>query len=209
MLISSGQPVIRLDLRDKYDLGAEFYRWEFATAVAGSLLGIHPFDQPNVQSAKDVAESLMDQYRRSGALPAASATSSWQSLVSEAGPGSYVGIMAYVQPTVETDRALETLRQDISQRYGVATTLGYGPRFLHSTGQLHKGGPNTGLFLQLTRGHQNDIPIPCEAYTFGVLADAQAQGDLDALQTAGRRVAQIELDSDVPAAIARLTAELP
>ena len=119
-----------------------------------------------------------------------------------------MAIMAYVQPTVETDRALRALRQRVSERYDIATTLGYGPRFLHSTGQLHKGGPNTGLFLQLTRGHQNDIPIPGEAYTFGVLAEAQAQGDLDALRTAGRHVAQVELDSDVPAAIERLTAEL-
>ena len=208
LLSTSGQPVIRLDLRDKYDLGAEFYRWEFATAVAGSLLGIHPFDQPNVQAAKDVAVNLMHQYKSSGLLPTAGATWSWPGLLSESGPGSYVAIMAYVQPTVEADRALQTLRRGISQRYGIATTLGYGPRFLHSTGQLHKGGPNSGLFLQLTTGHKNDIPIPGEAYTFGVLADAQAQGDLDALQTSGRRVSQVDLDSDVPAAIARLTAAL-
>ncbi len=207
-LTSSRHPVVRLDLRDKYDLGAEFYRWEFATATAGSLLGINPFDQPNVQAAKDVAVSLMDEYQQSGALPPAGATSSWQELASKARLGGYMAIMAYVQPTVETDRALRALRQRVSERYDIATTLGYGPRFLHSTGQLHKGGPNTGLFLQLTRGHQNDIPIPGEAYTFGVLAEAQAQGDLDALQTAGRHVAQVELESDVPAAIDRLTAEL-
>ena len=207
-LTSSGQPVVRLDLRDKLDLGAEFYRWEFATAVAGSLLGIHPFDQPNVQAAKDVAVSLMDDYRRSGALPTPGETSSWRELVSKTEPGSYMAIMAYLQPTVEAHRALQSLRQRVSERYGIATTLGYGPRFLHSTGQLHKGGPNTGLFLQLTRRHPNDVPIPGESYAFGVLADAQAQGDLDALQTAGRRVTQVELDSDVPAAVGRLIAEI-
>ena len=207
-LRSSGHPVIRLDLRDRYDIGAEFYRWEFATAVAGSLLQINPFDQPNVQAAKDVAESLMEEYGRSGDLPAPGETSSWQELVSKATPGSYMAIMAYVQPDADTDSALQALRRGVSERYGIATTLGYGPRFLHSTGQLHKGGPGTGLFLQLTIGHPNDVPIPGEAYTFGVLADAQAQGDLDALRTAGRRVAQVELDSDVPASIARLTAEL-
>ena len=207
-LESSGHPVVRLDLRDKYDLGAEFYRWEFATVVAGALLGIHPFDQPNVEAAKDVAMSLVDEYERSGALPAASATWSWKELVSNARLGSYVAIMAYVQATPETDGALQSLRKQISERQGIATTVGYGPRFLHSTGQLHKGGPNTGLFLQLTSGHAEDVPIPGEVYTFGVLADAQAQGDLEALQAAGRRVAKVELGPDVPAAIERLTAEL-
>ena len=203
-----GHPVIRLDLRDRYDIGAEFYRWEFATAVAGSLLQINPFDQPNVQTAKDVAARLMEEYGRSGALPAPGETSSWQELVSKATPGSYLAIMAYVQPDADTDRALQALRRGVSERYGIATTLGYGPRFLHSTGQLHKGGPDAGLFLQLTVGHPNDVPIPGEAYTFGVLADAQAQGDLDALRTAGRSVAHVEMGSDVPASVARLTAEL-
>ena len=207
-LTSSCLPVVRLDLQDKYDLGAEFYRWEFATAVAGSLLGVNPFDQPNVQAAKDVAVSLMDGYGRSGTLPTAGATSSWQDLVSNVRPGSYVAIMAYVQPTPEADRALQSFRRKISERFGVATTLGYGPRFLHSTGQLHKGGPDTGLFLQLTSGHAEDFAVPGEAYTFGVLADAQAQGDVEALQASGRRVARVKLGPDVPAAIEHLTAEL-
>jgi glucose-6-phosphate isomerase len=200
-LSSSGQPVVRLDLRDPYDLGAEFYRWEFATAVAGSILAVNPFDQPNVQAAKDVAVSLMEDYRRSGALPVAGAGSSWQDLVSNPTPGSYLAIMAYIQPTREVDGALQSLRRKISERLGIATTLGYGPRFLHSTGQLHKGGPATGLFLQLTQKHAEDVPIPGEAYTFGVLADAQAQGDLAALQTAGRSVANVELALDVAATI--------
>lgn len=208
-LSSSGQPVVRLDLRDPYDLGAEFYRWEFATAVAGSILAVNPFDQPNVQAAKDVAVSLMEDYRRSGALPVAGAGSSWQDLVSNPTPGSYLAIMAYIQPTREVDGALQSLRRKISERLGIATTLGYGPRFLHSTGQLHKGGPATGLFLQLTQKHAEDVPIPGEAYTFGVLADAQAQGDLAALQTAGRSVANVELALDVAATIELLLAELP
>ena len=205
---SSGHPVVRLGLRDRYDLGAEFYRWEFATVVAGSLLGIHPFDQPNVEAAKEVAVRLMDEFQRTGTLPAAVASSSFQEIVSESLPGRYLAIMAYLQLKPDTDRALQLLRRKLSEGYGVATTLGYGPRFLHSTGQLHKGGPNTGLFLQLTSGHAEDFPIPGEAYTFGVLADAQAQGDLEALQTAGRSVARVELGLDVAAAIERLAAEL-
>ena len=207
-LESLTHPVVRLHLRDKYDIGAEFFRWEFATSVAGSLLGVHPFDQPAVQAAKYVAVRLMDQYRRTGNLSMTKAPFSFQEFISDAGPGMYVAIMGYLQPTPETDRTLQSLRRKISERYGVATTLGYGPRYLHSTGQLHKGGPNTGLFLQLTSRHTEDIPIPGEAYTFGVLADAQAQGDLEALKSVGRRVARVELVPDVPAAIDRLTAEL-
>ena len=207
-LQSSGQPVVRLELRDIYDLGAEFFRWEFATAVAGAILGIHPFDQPNVQQAKDGTVRGLQEHRASGRLPQAEADSSLAGLLSAAGTGDYVAIMAYVRQTPETDRTLEDLRRRIIGRHHIATTLGYGPRFLHSTGQVHKGGPDSGLFLQLTVDHQNDTPVPGESYTFGVLAEAQALGDLKVLQALGRRVARIRLPSEDAPEIARLAADV-
>ena len=205
---SSGQPVVRLDLKDRYDLGAEFYRWEFATAVAGELLGVHPFDQPNVRQAKDLTAQVLQEYRTSGRIPTEVTAGSLEELLSKARPGDYLAIMAYVLQTPETDRALESLRRMITERHGIATTLGYGPRFLHSTGQLHKGGPDTGLFLQITADHEKDTPIPGEPYSFGVLADAQASGDLQALRTAGRRVVRVNLGRDGPSAIKGLVAHL-
>ena len=193
---SSGQPVVRLDLQDKYDLGAEFYRWEFATAVAGAVLGIHPFDQPNVQGAKDMTDRVLKQNRTSGALPDTGPGGSLQELLSEVRPGDYLAIMAYLRQTPEVGRALEVLRRNVTERYGIATTLGYGPRFLHSTGELHKGGPTSGMFLQLTTSHQEDVAVPGEPYTFGTLADAQALGDMEALRASGRRAARVRLGAD-------------
>jgi hypothetical protein len=128
--------------------------------------------------------------------------------VAGAGPGRYLAIMAYIRQTPEVNAALDSLRLKVMERYGVATTFGYGPRFLHSTGQLHKGGPGSGMFLQLTADHQVDSPIPGEPYTFGVLADAQAVGDLEALQAAGRSVARVHLGSRGEAGILGLAAEL-
>ena len=205
---SSGQPVVRLDLRDKYDLGAEFFRWEFATSVAGAILGINPFDQPNVQAAKDMTEKVLGQYQASGRLPQIGATMTFQKLLSEVRLGDYLAIMAYVGQTPEVDQALESLRRSVTERYSIATTLGYGPRFLHSTGQLHKGGPSSGLFLQLTEDHKDDLVIPGETYSFGSLADAQALGDLEALQASGRRAARVHLGSAVGPGILKLANEL-
>ena len=201
---NDGHPVIRLDFRDAYDLGAEFFRWEFATAVAGSILGIHPFNQPSVQQAKDETERLLGEYRSAGKLPEVEAPSSLASLLSEAAPGDYVALLAYLPETPATDAALGELRSRIAQRYGVATTLGYGPRYLHSTGQLHKGGPGNGLFAVLTAPTGQDIPVPGETHTFGVLAEAQALGDLRSLQGLGRRVARVRLGADPAAEIASL-----
>ena len=201
---SSGHPVVRLELQDKYDLGAEFFRWELATAVAGSGLGINPFDQPNVQAAKDMTESLLSQFQSSGKLAEMEASSDLKSLLSKAGKGDYLAIMAYTQQTPRVDQALDLLRRKVMERHGIATTMGYGPRFLHSTGQLHKGGPASGLFLQLTAGHAHDIPIPEEVYTWGVLADAQALGDLQALRSSDRRAVRVHLGSDVESGIHRL-----
>ena len=196
---ASRQPVVRLDLRDLYDLGAEFFRWEFATAVAGSVLNIHPFDQPNVQLAKEMTGAILDQHQTSGQLPVLVAPDSISDLWSQTRRRDYLAIMAYLHPTPETDRLLARLRGHVMEMHRVATTLGYGPRFLHSTGQLHKGGPDTGLFLQITAAHQEDIPIPGVPYTFGTLADAQALGDLQVLQQLGRRVIRVQLGQDYEA----------
>ncbi len=205
---SSGQPVVRLDLRDRYDLGAEFFRWEFATTVAGSILGIHPFDQPNVQQAKDLTGRVLQDYQDSGRLPEVDAPTSLDDLLPEVKQGDYLAVMASTRQTPETDQALAELRRKVMERHGIATTLGYGPRFLHSTGQLHKGGPNTGLFLQVTASHERDVEIPGQPYSFGVLADAQALGDLRALQDLDRRVARVHLSTGDGAAIARLAMAL-
>ena len=190
----SAQPVLILDMRDKYDLGAEFYRWEFATAVAGAILGIHPFNQPNVQQTKAATVRVLQEYTASGNLPSIETASSVTELLTKAEKRNYLAIMAYLRQTPGTDKALAELRRKVIERYGIATTLGYGPRFLHSTGQLHKGGPNTGLFLQITVDHETDIPIPGMPCTFGVVTAAQALGDLQTLQSLGRNVARVQLN---------------
>jgi len=204
----SGQPLVRLNLMDKYDVGAEFFRWEMATAVAGSILGINPFDQPNVQAAKDMTDSVLGQFERSGELPPMEASSSLGDLLSQAGPGDYLVIMAYIRQTPQVDQALDDLRRKVTVRHGIATTMGYGPRFLHSTGQLHKGGPGSGLFLQLTGEHAHDLTIPGAPYTFGVLADGQAVGDLRALLASLRRAVRVDLGTNPEAAIRGMVGEV-
>ncbi|MCI0440757.1 MAG: bifunctional transaldolase/phosoglucose isomerase, partial [Chloroflexi bacterium] len=192
-LESAGHPVVRLGLPDKYDLGAEFYRWQMATAVAGAIIGVNPFDQPDVDAAKDLARRAIDDFQKTGRLPDTDAPASLSGLLSQARAGDYLAIMAYIEETPETDSALNELRRKVMERHRIATTLGYGPRFLHSTGQLHKGGANNGLFLQIVAARVKDIPIPGESYTLGVLADSQAIGDLQALRSRGRRVARVQL----------------
>ncbi len=191
---SAGQPVLMLEMRDRYDLGAEFYRWEFATAVAGAILGINPFDQPNVKSAKNATEKVLQEYASSRRLPWVDTGQSPSGMLAEPPKGSYLAIMAYLRPSAEVDEAIAKYRRKVVERHSIATTFGYGPRYLHSTGQLHKGGPDKGLFLQITAGHGYDLPIPGEPYTFDVVADAQALGDLPALSSLGRRVARVHLD---------------
>ena len=204
---SAGRPVVRLQLRDRYDLGAEFFRWELATAIAGAMLGIQPFDQPNVQQAKDQTVLVLGESGRLGRLPDVEAPCSLSDLLSTAGQGDYLSIMAYVRQTPESDSALNALRRSVAERYCIATTLGYGPRYLHSTGQVHKGGPGTGLYLLLTSEPIEDVPVPGESFTFGTLAEAQALGDLRALQALGRRVARIRLPSAGAASLGNLAAE--
>ena len=186
----SGQPVVGLGLGEKYDLFSEAYCWEFATAIAGSVLGIHPFDQPNVQSAKDMTDNVLAEYRASGKLPAMENYSSMDGLLAQVSPGDYLAIMAYVEETPELNEALEVFRRAIMKQYRIATTVGYGPRFLHSTGQLHKGGPAKALLLQITADHDHDLAIPGQDFSFGELADAQALGDFEALKSSGLRTAR-------------------
>ena len=203
-LEAAGHPVVRLELSDKYDLGAEFFRWQMATAVAGSLLGIHPFDQPDVQQAKDETEKGLREYKESGGLPRPDEGGSLAGLLAQAAPGDYLAVLAYIRETRETNDALEELRRRVMERYRIATTVGYGPRFLHSTGQIHKGGPNKGLFLQITADREFDIPVPGEPYSFGVLADAQALGDMRALKAQRRRIAGVRIDGNHEEQIRRL-----
>jgi glucose-6-phosphate isomerase len=203
-LKSSGHPVLTLEMQDRYDLGAEFFRWEFATPVAGAILGINPFDQPDVQRAKDATEHLLKGYTNSGKLPRIESEIPLNKLMENADKGKYLALMAYINQTAETEEILRNLRHRVVERYHIATTLGYGPRFLHSTGQLHKGGPDKVLCLQITTDHKKDIPIPDNPYTFGIVADAQAIGDLEALKSTGRPVARIHVSGDIIDEISKL-----
>ncbi len=207
---AAGVPTIRLRLRRASDIGAEFFRWEFATAVAGAVLRIHPFDQPNVQRAKDFTAQLLHEYTATGKAPSLEPQGSFADLIAQTHPGDYLAITAFAHPTPEVDAAIERLRKSVSDKFGIATTIGYGPRYLHSTGQIHKGGPNSALCLQLTLSSSADMPIPGEPFSFGTLSDAQAKGDFDALSDLGRRICRITLDHNTPAAaINALTASLP
>jgi len=226
-LAAAGHPVERITLDDTYDLGAEFVRWEVATAAAGMVLGIDPFDQPNVQESKDATRELLDAYRRDGALrvpaplvsePGISATADAAMLgdepvtvdgavrqllgLAEAGR-DYVAICAYLPPDRAVAERLDGIRHALRDTLGVATTMGFGPRFLHSTGQLHKGGPDTGVFLQLTADPRKDLPIPGWEESFGTLIAAQALGDLASLQRRGRRVLRLHL-ADLDASLGRV-----
>ncbi len=210
-LQAAGQPVMRLDLKDRHDLGAEFFRWEMATAIAGHILGIHPFNQPNVQESKDNTQRVLDSYKSAGALPEPAEpprtprTARLAEFLKQAQAGDYVALMAYLDESPETVSALADLRAAILKRYRLPNTLGYGPRFLHSTGQLHKGGGDNGLFIQLTASTKRDVPIPGELFSFGVLASAQAAGDLTALHARHRRAVRIDLGSNPAAGIQQLT----
>ena len=208
-LEGAGQPVVRLELRDRYDLGAEFFRWEMGTAVAGAILSINPFDQPNVQAAKDMTDSVLRDFQSSGSLPGMAATSPLRELLAgKKKNDDYLAIMAYVNQSPEVEQAVDALRRKVMEKHGIATTFGYGPRFLHSTGQLHKGGPGSGLFLQLTSDHQGDLAIPGRNLTFGILSDAQSIGDLQALGAAQRRAARVHLGQDPASGLQALIQQL-
>jgi transaldolase/glucose-6-phosphate isomerase len=226
-LEAAGHPVVYKSLSDIYDLGAEFFLWEMATAFAGWRLGINPFDQPNVQESKDATKALLNKYASAGKLdeqePSASdgelsiftgagdhasapgsVTDALQSHLATIKPGDYVALLAYIEETPETERSLNAIRTRLREATRCATTVGYGPRFLHSTGQLHKGGPDSGVFIQITASDKIDFPVPGESYTFSVLKDAQALGDFQSLLSHGRRAIRVDLGSDVLVGLARL-----
>jgi transaldolase / glucose-6-phosphate isomerase len=228
-LRDAGHPVVTLELTALEDLAAEFARWEFATAVAGWHLGIDPFDEPNVQESKDNTRRLLDVVEREGSLPsteepslvdsgiavdgaeagASDAAGAVGRLLDSARRGDYVALMAYVTPTNANEDVLQALRTAIRDRTRLATTLGFGPRFLHSTGQLHKGGPNTGVFLQITVDDTADVPIPGAPYGFSMLKRAQARGDLESLRNHGRRVLRLHLGAtELAGGVRRLTDSL-
>jgi RpiB/LacA/LacB family sugar-phosphate isomerase len=212
-LSDAGHPVLRLQLRDAMDLGAEFFRWELATATAGAVLGVNPFDEPDVARGKEQTSTLLTEWRRSRRLP------EWPSDVEEDGlvlmtksnkkptsvskglaahlaqavPGDYLVIQAYLTPTSEAWRILQEIRVALRDRLRIATTVGWGPRYLHSTGQLHKGGPTSGLFIQITGEDREDVAIPGAGYGFSTLKAAQALGDLQSLRDGARRVIRLHL----------------
>ncbi len=214
------------------DLGQEFFRWQVATAVAGSVLGINPFNQPDVEASKIATHRLTSAFEKSGQVPTESAllkndnmdvfadtrnaevlssAAPWPSLenylrvhLNRFQPGDYFAINAYIEMSEANEARLQSIRHAVRDGKRVATTLGFGPRFLHSTGQLHKGGANNGVFLQITCDDPQDIPIPGQQYTFGMLKQFQAQGDLEVLVERKRRVLRLDLGTDVAAGLERL-----
>jgi transaldolase/glucose-6-phosphate isomerase len=232
-LRQAGQPVVRIDIADTYDIGQEFFRWEIATAVAGSIIGINAFNQPDVEASKVVTRDITAAYEQSGKLPAetpiweedgiqlftdernaqnlknlAGKQVSLDALVrahlSQLGPGDYFALLAYLEMNQEHQDKLQEIRHGVRDRKRVATCLGFGPRFLHSTGQAYKGGPNTGVFLQVTCDDAVDLPVPGQKYTFGVVKAAQARGDFQVLAERKRRALRVHLTKDVKAGLERL-----
>jgi transaldolase/glucose-6-phosphate isomerase len=225
-LRQAGHPVLTIQLADRCDLTQEFLRWEMATATAGAVLGINAFDQPNVKESKDNTNRLLAAYEERGSLPEEApaltegplslylkdgpgpAAAALARFLGQAQPGDYVALLAYLteEPAIET--ALEDLRHLLRDRLHLAATVGYGPRYLHSTGQLHKGGPNTGVFLELTADDASELPIPGQPYNFKVLKRAQALGDLESLRRHGRRVLRVHLSGKTAPALGRLRSAL-
>jgi transaldolase/glucose-6-phosphate isomerase len=222
-LAAAGQPVIRISLKSAYDLGQEFFRWEIATAVAGSLIGINAFNQPDVEASKIATKKLTTEFEEKGSLPeekpsfvedgiavfgekeAKTLKNTLEKHLKSLKNGDYFALLAYIQMNEEHEDALQKIRITVRDRKKVATCLGFGPRFLHSTGQAYKGGPNRGVFLQITAEVAQDLQVPGQKYTFGVVKAAQARGDLQVLVERGRRALRIHLGSDVGAGLAKLT----
>ena len=233
-LEKAGYPVVRITLPETYDLGQEFFRWEIATAVAGSVIGINAFNQPDVEASKIETKKLTSEYEMNGSLPPekpvldesdlklftdeknatelANAAGSDRSLknylrahLARLGAGDYFGLLAYVEMNAEHESLLQGLRHAVRDRKQVATCLGFGPRFLHSTGQAYKGGPNSGVFLQITSDDAQDLPVPGQKYTFGVVKAAQARGDFQVLASRKRRVLRVHLGSNAKAGLGKLS----
>lgn len=231
-LEKAGQPVVRIGLSDRMELGQQFFQWEIATAVSGSILGVNPFDQPDVEAAKIAARKLTSAYEETLTLPAETAVLTEGGISLFADPknaaalasaaksktvagylaahlariktGEYFAINAYVEMNDANGAPLQAMRHAVRDSKRVATTLGYGPRFLHSTGQLHKGGPNNGVFLQITSDDVKDLPIPGQKFTFGILKRCQAQGDFEVLAERDRRLLRVHLGPDVKAGLVQL-----
>ncbi|MGH9611200.1 MAG: bifunctional transaldolase/phosoglucose isomerase, partial [Bryobacteraceae bacterium] len=219
----AGHPLVRMVLQDLYDIGQTFFQWEIATAVAGSVIGIDAFNQPDVEASKIATRELTSEFEKAGALPAekpileqdgiklftdpenaAAVLKGGHSLggairehIDRIGTGDYFGLLAYVPMFAEYETPLQEIRKAILASKRVATVLGFGPRFLHSTGQAYKGGPNSGVFLQITCDDAEDLPVPQQKYSFGVVKAAQARGDFQVLAERKRRALRVHLGKDV------------
>lgn len=229
----AGQPVVRIAVEDIYDLGQEFFRWEIATAVAGAIVGIHPFNQPDVEASKVATRKLTAEYEKTGKLPPETpvleekgvrlftddrnaaalkqAAGRDQSLggyltahLNRLTAGDYCALLAYLERNDGHQEQLQAMRHVIRDAKRVATCMGFGPRFLHSTGQAYKGGPNSGVFLQITCDDAADLPVPGQKYTFGVVKAAQARGDFEVLAARERRALRVHLGPDVRAGLKTL-----
>jgi glucose-6-phosphate isomerase len=235
-LAAAGHPVINIEISDLYDIFGQFFSWEIATAVAGSVMRINPFNQPDVESAKIETRTLTTAYEKTGTLPERTpvlvdggigiyATEAYAATLKAAAPtatlagylrahlsqihaGDYFATLAFLPMFPEHEEALQALRHKVRDAKRVATCLGFGPRFLHSTGQDYKGGPNTGVFLQVTAEHAVDVDVPGQTYSFGVVIDAQAAGDLAVLESRGRRALRVHLGTDVAAGLKTLAAAI-
>jgi len=229
----AGHPVVHISISDPYDLGAEFFRWEIATAVAGSIIGINAFNQPDVEASKIATRNLTSEYEKTGSLPPekpiledagaklftdeknaaelAKAAGGDNSLagylkahLSRITAGDYFAVLGYIQMNAENEQSLQSIRHSVRDKKHVATCLGFGPRFLHSTGQAYKGGPNSGVFLQITCDDSVELPVPGQKYTFGIVKAAQARGDFQVLAERGRRALRVHLGSNLKAGLATL-----
>lgn len=232
-LRTAGHPVVEIELANTYDLGQEFFRWEIATAVAGSILKINPFNQPDVEASKIVTRQLTEAYEKTGKLPEESPifdeggiklftdernaanlknlagsdrslTGFLRAHLSQLSPGDYMALLAYIEMSGAHEETLQAMRHAVRDRKHVTTCMGFGPRFLHSTGQAYKGGPNTGVFLQITCDDANDLPVPGQKYTFGTVKAAQARGDFQVLADRKRRALRVHLPKDVDSGLESL-----
>ncbi len=229
----AGQPVVRIAVPDLYDIATEFFRWEIATAVAGSVIQVNPFDQPDVEASKIATRKLTSEYERTGELPPESpvyeesgiqlftddsnasilrrtvgstpSLTDWiEAHLRRLRVGDYFAILAYLEMNSAHEKALQSMRHAVRDRRHVATCVGFGPRFLHSTGQAYKGGPNSGVFLQITCHDAIDLSVPGQKYTFGIVKAAQARGDFAVLTERNRRALRVHLRGEVNAGLARL-----
>jgi hypothetical protein len=207
-LRKAGHPVIEIRLRDLYDLGAEFFRWEFATAIAGAVIGVNPFDEPNVTESKQNTKRLLDEFEHSGVFASELTSKSPNGAISKhmrtAKNGDYLSVQAYLPYLPEVATALEKMRLVLREKAAVPVTVGYGPRFLHSTGQLHKGGANNVVAVQLTYDPPDEALIPGEPFSFATLIRAQALGDFESLVSHERRVIRLHLSEDLQAGFRKI-----